>query len=145
MRRTVGKKSKGEDWVEPVVPAYLPPEPATATLHDPPSDSIGLGTDVSPAPFGDEAVWDGSSWVSSPELLADRRAQGSERFELSSVRLLKAIAYAILSLVAVTFAAAAAVLPRIKDHEAVAFSALGLAGVLALVSLYYLWRRSRPR
>jgi hypothetical protein len=152
----VGKKDKDREWDEPVVPAYLPPAATAEPEIDPLPDPITLATDVTPAPSSDEAVWDGqhwthagrvwdgSAWVSSPEILADRRAQATERFELATVRLLKALVYAVLSLIGVTFAGAALVILGLRDYGVGVIAGLAVAALFAIISLVYLWGRDRP-
>lgn len=152
----MGKKDKDRAWAEPVVPAYLPPAATTEPEIDPIPDPITLATDVTPAPSSDEAVWDGqhwthagrvwdgTTWVSSPEILADRRAQATERFELATVRLLKALVYAVLSLIGVTFAGAALVILGLRDYGVGVIAGLAVAALFAIISLVYLWGRDRP-
>ncbi len=149
----MGKKDKDREWAEPVVPAYLPPAATAEPEIDPP---VTLATDVSPAPSSDEAVWDGQhwthagrvwdgdAWVSSPEILADRRAQATERFELATVRLLKALVYSVLSLIGVTFAGATIVILGLRDYEIGVIAGLAVAAIFAIFSLVYLWGRDRP-
>jgi len=150
----VGKKDKGQDWAEPVVPAYLPPD--APSDPDSPLEPVSLATDVTPAPSNNEAVWDGQhwthggrvwdgdKWVSSPEILADRRAQATERFELATVRLLKSLVYAVLSLIGVTFAGAALIILGARDYGIGVIAGLAVAALFAIVSLIYLWGRDRP-
>lgn len=153
----MGKKDKDRDWADPVVPAYLPPDAPAADLDsDPSHEPVSLATDVTPAPASDEAVWDGQhwthggrvwdgdTWVSSPEILADRRAQATERFELATVRLLKALVYSVLSLIGVTFAGAALVILGARDYGIGVIAGLAVAALFAIISLIYLWGRDRP-
>ena len=150
----MGKKSK--DQAGAGAPAYLPPASTVVPepSHEP--EPVTLATDVTPAMSVDEAVWDGhhwthsgrvwdgGKWVASPELLADRRAQATERFELVTVRLLKAIAYALLSLIGLTFAGASLVILGMKDYGIGVLAGLAVALVFAVIGLSYLWGRSRP-
>ncbi len=139
----------------PAVPVYVPPEPTSDEDGFP--EPASISADVTPAPSVDEAVWDGTNWthsgrvwdgerwVASPELLADRRAQATERFQVSVVRLLKSLIYAVLSLIVVTASGAALILMRPEDHEIGTIVGLSVAGLFALISLFYLWRRNRSR
>lgn len=164
----MGKKSDSENWEEftnePT--AYRPtsqnpmtslPDPTPAEPDPSAAEPASISTDVTPAPSVDEAVWDGTNWthsgrvwdgerwVASPELLADRRARATEKFQLSVVRLLKSLIYAVLALIVVTAIGAALFLMRPQDHEIGTIIGLSVAGLFALVSLIYLWGRNRSR